>query len=212
MLLYDLYLLIICIICSYGWYKSIPQQNHIYKSFIFLLFIDIFTSFLFYIFDIFFGKLVIIINIIYLILLYFIYILSKIKSDKINKKNICLVFYKPKNITNSLKFVLSSFGILINGKLYQMRYEAQTLQERDYTNEYIYNKYLIVDTKFNYKNLKEGWKEDLLKQKRKSFYGLFRLNCLKSCKNVLKQIKGFEYNNEILPSIYLLKLKLRKKI
>ena len=212
MLLYDLYLLMICIICSYGWYRTIPQQNHIYKSFIFLLFIYILTNFLFYIFDVYFCELVIIINLIYLILVYFIYIISKIKSDKINKKNICLVFYKPKNITSSLKFVLSSFGLLINGKLYQMRYESETLQERDYTNEYIYNKYLVIDTKFNYKNLRDGWKEDLLKQKRKTFYGLFRLNCLKSCKNVLKQIKGFEYNNEILPSIYLLKLKLRKKI
>lgn len=212
MLLYNLYLLIICIICSYGWYRTIPQQNHIYKSFIFLLFIYILTNFLFYIFDVYFCELVIIINLIYLILVYFIYIISKIKSDKINKKNICLVFYKPKNITSSLKFVLSSFGLLINGKLYQMRYESETLQERDYTNEYIYNKYLVIDTKFNYKNLRDGWKEDLLKQKRKTFYGLFRLNCLKSCKNVLKQIKGFEYNNEILPSIYLLKLKLRKKI
>ena len=196
MLLYDLYLLIICIICSYGWYRTIPQQNHIYKSFIFLLFIYILTNFLFYIFDVYFCELVIIINLIYLILVYFIYIISKIKSDKINKKNICLVFYKPKNITSSLKFVLSSFGLLINGKLYQMRYESETLQERDYTNEYIYNKYLVIDTKFNYKNLRDGWKEDLLKQKRKTFYGLFRLNCLKSCKNVLKQIKGFEFMKE----------------
>lgn len=212
MFLYNFYLLIICIICSYGWYNTIPQQNHIYKSFIFLLFIYILNNFLFFVFNIYFGKLIIIINIIYLILVYFIYVLSKIKSDKINKKNVCLVFYKPKNITTSLKFVLSSFGLLINGKLYQMRYEKETLQERDYTNEYIYNKYLVIDTKFSYKNLKEGWKEELLKQKRKTFYGLFRLNCLKSCKNVLKQIKGFEYNNEILPSIYLLKLKLSKKI
>lgn len=147
-----------------------------------------------------------------------IYLCFVLKSDKLNKNNVCLVFYKPKR--NFYKFIknlcngcLFSSGLVIGNKLYQMRKENKTLQERDYTEEYISNKYLIIDTKFNISSLCGDYRDNLLKQKARQLKTLFiRKNCLRSLRFVLNQIKGFEYKGEILPILYLIKLKKTKKI
>lgn len=147
-----------------------------------------------------------------------IYLCFVLKSDKLNKNNVCLVFYRPKR--NFYKFIknlcngcLFSSGLVIGNKLYQMRKENKTLQERDYTEEYIKDKYLIIDTKFNINFLCGDYRDNLLKQKARQLKTLFiRKNCLRSLRFVLNQIKGFEYKGEILPILYLLKLKKTKKI
>lgn len=142
-----------------------------------------------------------------------IYLCFAIKSDNLNKDNVCLVFYRPKH--NLYKFVknlfngcLFSSGLIIGDKLYQMRKEAKTLQRRDYTKEYITNKYLIIDTNFKIKNLQNNWEQSILSQKARQLKTLFlRKNCLRSLKTVLNQIKNFEYKGELLPIFYLLKIK-----
>ena len=147
-----------------------------------------------------------------------IYLCCVLKSDKLNKNNVCLVFYRPKR--NFYKFIknlcngcLFSSGLVIDDKLYQMRKENTTLQERDYTEEYISNKYLIIDTKFSVKSLYGDYKDYLLKQKARQLKTFFvRKNCLRSLRFVLQQIKGFEYKGEILPILYLLRLLKNKKI
>ena len=142
-----------------------------------------------------------------------IYLCFVIKSDNLNTENVCLVFYRPtkdflKFVKNLFNGCLFSSGLVIGDKLYQMRKEAKTLQKRDYTKEYITNKYLIIDTNFKAKNLQNNWEQSILSQKTRQLKTLFfKKNCLRSLKTVLNQIKNFEYKGELLPIFYLLKIK-----
>ncbi len=145
---------------------------------------------------------------------------SYIKSDKINDDNVCIIFYKPKKIKQFLFSIFglsySSAGLVINRHIYQMRYEAQTLQEipfKEGTEEYLREKYLIVDTGFKYKDLKGNWKENLLSQsaRQKATWNL-RFNCLRSLRFVLNQIPGYKYHGEIFPCLYLFKMKVARLV
>ena len=62
-----------------------------------------------------------------------IYLCFTIKSNKLNKDNVCLVFYRPKKdllkfIKNLFNGCLFSSGLVIGDKLYQMRKENKTLR------------------------------------------------------------------------------------
>ena len=157
-----------------------------------------------------------------LFLLFFLYCkcFSYIKSDEINDDNVCIIFYKPKKIKQFLLSIFglsySSAGLVINRHIYQMRYEAQTLQEipfKEGTEEYLKEKYLIVDTGFKYKDLKGNWKENLLSQsaRQKATWNL-RFNCLRSLRFVLNQIPGYKYHGEIFPCLYLFRMKVARLV
>lgn len=153
-------------------------------------------------------------------LLFFLYAkcFSYIKSDEINDENVCLIFYKPKKLKQFFLTIFglsySSAGLVINRNIYQMRYEAETLQEipfKEGTVEYLKEKYLIIDTGFKSKNLKGDWRGNLLSQNARQKYTWYlRFNCLRSLKFVLNQIPGYEYNFEyIFPCLYLYELKIK---
>ena len=195
------------------------EYKHLILSAVNIFFIiDIFFSFLNYIFNINYSIYYIIQS---LFLFYFLFckLFSYIKSDEINNNNVLIIFYKPKKIK---QFILSIFGLsyssaglIINKNIYQMRYEAKTLQKIPFTDKtlnYLKEKYLIIDTGFNFKNLNGDWEKNLLSQharQKRTFY--FRFNCLRSLRYVLNQIKGYEYKSEyIFPCIYLLILKIKK--
>jgi len=139
------------------------------------------------------------------------YLCTTLKSDKLNKENVCLVFYMPKYnpvsfIKNLFNGCLLSSGLIIGDKLYQMRKECTSLQERDYTKKYIKEKYLVIDTKFKVADLKGNWRENLLSQKARQFKTLFiRKNCLRSLRFVLNQINKWDYKGEIFPFLYLIR-------
>lgn len=157
-----------------------------------------------------------------LFLLFFLYCkcFSYMKSDEINDDNVCIIFYKPKKIKQFLLSIFglsySSAGLVINRHIYQMRYEAETLQEipfKEGTEEYLREKYLIVDTGFKYKDLKGNWKENLLSQpaRQKATWNL-RFNCLRSLRFVLNQIPGYKYHGEIFPCLYLFRMKVARLV
>lgn len=141
-----------------------------------------------------------------------IYLCFLYKSDRLHKENVYIVFYKPRR--NIFKFIknlfngcLFSSGLIIGDKLYQMRKENNTLQERNYTIKYIYDKYLVINTGFKTCDLKKNWRKKLLQQKARQLKTLYlRKNCLRSLRFVLNQINNFKYNGEVLPIIYLYKL------
>ena len=145
---------------------------------------------------------------------------SYIKSDEINDDNVCIIFYKPKKIKQFLLSIFglsySSAGLVINRHIYQMRYEAETLQEipfKEGTKEYLREKYLIIDTGFKYKDLKGNWKENLLSQsaRQKATWNL-RFNCLRSLRFVFNQIPGYKYHGEIFPCLYLFRMKVARLV
>lgn len=154
-------------------------------------------------------------------LLFFLYCkcFSYIKSDEINDENVCLIFYKPKKLKQFLYSMAglsySSAGLVINKNIYQMRYEAETLQEipfKEETREYLKERYLIIDTGFKWQDLKGDWRSNLLSQsaRQKKTWNL-RFNCLRSLRFVLNQIPGYEYKNEIIcPCMYLYELKINR--
>jgi len=131
----------------------------------------------------------------------------EVKSDKINPKNLNLLFYKPRTIKQLLLSIpgkpVSSCGAIID-KLYQHRYDHSTMQELEYDEKDIYEKYVVVDTGYPIKDITKKQINNLLKQKARQPKTLWlRLNCLRSFKDILKDIKGYEYKGEVLPSIYL---------
>lgn len=145
---------------------------------------------------------------------------SSIKSDDLNNKNVCLIFYKPKKLKQFLLSVFglsySSAGLVIGGRIYQMRYEAGALQEipfKDGTEEYLREKYLIIDTGFKSCDLRGDWRGELLSQRARQARTLYlRFNCLRSLRFVLNQIPRFKYYGEVFPCLYLLRLKVVKII
>lgn len=145
---------------------------------------------------------------------------SSIKSDELNSENVCLIFYKPKKLKQFLLCVFglsySSAGLVIGGRIYQMRYEAGALQEipfKDGTEEYLREKYLIIDTGFKSCDLRGDWRSELLSQRARQARTLYlRFNCLRSLRFVLNQIPGFKYYGEVFPCLYLSRLKVVKII
>ena len=82
-----------------------------------------------------------------------------IKGDKINKKNINLIFYKPTTLKQTSYSLpaepVASFG-MIAGKLYQARYDSPTIQERDFNKKDIEEKYIVIDTGYPISKLTNG--------------------------------------------------------
>lgn len=183
-----------------------------FKSLAFLLTLDTVLTVINYTFNI-NSNLVILIENIFMYYFFFVRIISNIKSDKINKQNVCLIFYYPRHLK---QFVLAmpginvaSAGLILGDDLFQLRKEFNTIQKLTYTEDYIYSKYLVINTGFPISELKGDWESELLKQKARQPKTLWlRLNCLRSLRFVLNQIENFKYKGEILPCIYLLRLKL----
>lgn len=147
--------------------------------------------------------------------------IENVDVNDINKDYIYLIFYKPQKISQFLLtmpgLTYSSAGLLVNRNdatyLYQMRYENDTLQKRRLLNKEYLNKYLIIKTDLKTSVLTRKLEYDLLNQKARQAGTLFmRFNCLRCFKELLNQSKIFKYKNEILPCLYLLRLKLTGKI
>lgn len=129
-----------------------------------------------------------------------------LKSDKINKSNVMLAFYKSKTFFQKLKGKICSMTLIIGDYLYQFRRGEKFIKKRTYTKEYLKEKYILKDTGFKVKDLKGNWEENLLKQKARDWDRLFiRLRCVKAFKVVLNQLpKKWNYKiGDFLSSIYL---------
>ena len=184
-----------------------------FKSLAFLLTLDTILTVINYTFNI-NSNLVILIENIFMYYFFFGRIISNIKSDKINKQNVCLIFYYPKHLK---QFVLAmpginvvSAGLILGEDLFQLKKEFNTIQKLTYTEDYIYSKYIVIDTGFPISELKGDWECELLKQKARQPRTLwFRLNCLNTLEFVINQIPDYKFKYETLPSIYLLKLKIK---
>ena len=198
-------------------FNSLRQEQYILKSFSLFVIINIILTFI----NVFFS----VNNGFYYssqtIILYYLFlckITSNVKQDCINKKKVFIIFYKPKTLKQILLSMFglsySSAGILVfkDGKyyIYQMRYENKTLQKRELKNKQYLEKYLIIKTDIKSSELNNQIENILLQQKarqKKTFY--LRFNCLRSLRFILNKSNTFNYNGEIFPSIYLLKLKLK---
>lgn len=135
-----------------------------------------------------------------------------IKSDELDKKHVCLVFYKPKKVSQYIPSLfgasVASFGMIIGDDLYQLRRNKQTIQRCRYTKKYIKDNYLILNTKYPIMRISKKDIEILLQQTARQPKTLFlRINCLRSFRHILNKIKGYEYKGEVLPSIYLKRIK-----
>ena len=132
------------------------------------------------------------------------------KSDKLNKKNVILAFYKPITFSQKIKAYIGginvcSISLLIENKLYQFRKKEKYMQERNYTLRYL-KKYILIDTDFKIKDLKGKWKSSLLSQKARNWDRLFiRLRCVKALGPVINQLgEKWKYRyGDLLSSIYL---------
>ena len=183
-------------------FNSFSHDNYILKAFCLFLIIKQTFIFLNYIYDVNFGLYFICQNIV-LYYIMFVKIFSKIENARLNKKNIYLIFYKPKTLKQNLLCLLGlsyvSCGLLIYGKkekkyfIYQMRYENKVLQKRILQDKNIEN--IILQQKA---------------RQRKTLY--LRFNCLRSLRFILNKSDKFKYKGEILPCFYLLRLKIKKII
>ena len=136
----------------------------------------------------------------------------KFESSDVNSKNVCLGFYKVKSFSQIFKssgaYPVCSMCLFINNKMYRYQRAGKTLQERDYTKEYVEKSYIVIDTGFKSKKLKGDWRTELLKEKARDYDRLWlRFRCVKSLKYVLKQLpKKWRYEfTDLLSSIYLIK-------
>lgn len=201
-------------------FNSFSQENYILKAFSLFLIINQTFTFLNYIYDVNVG-LYFICQSIVLYYIMFAKIFSKIENAKLNKKNIYLIFYKPKTLKQNLLCLLglsyASCGLLMyNNKekkylIYQMRYESKILQKRILQDKNYLKKYLIVKTDIKIEDFTKDIENTILQQKarqRKTLY--LRFNCLRSLRFILNKSKKFKYSGEILPCLYLLKLKIKK--
>ena len=133
-----------------------------------------------------------------------------VDSDEISKNTVCLVFYKPKTfkqyITSTLGLPFSSVGAIIKSNIYIMEYGKSTIQEKKYDEDKIKERYLVIDTKVNVKDV-QNIIPFLLKQRARQFKTLYlRYNCLRGLIPLLN-IMGYKwkYRGEVFPSIYLKK-------
>lgn len=198
-------------------FNSLRQEQYILKSFALFVIINIILTFI----NIFFSVNNGFYYSMQTIILYYLFlckITSNVKQDYINKKNVFIIFYKPKTLKQILLSMFglsySSAGILVfkDGKyyIYQMRYENKTLQKRELKNKQYLDKYLLIKTDIKSSQFNNQIENILLQQKarqKKTFY--LRINCLRSLRFILNKSNTFNYNGEIFPSIYLLKLKLK---
>lgn len=133
-----------------------------------------------------------------------------IKGDKINKKNINFIFYRPNTLKQTAYSIpaepVASFG-MIAGKLYQARYDCTTIQELSYNKKDIEEKYIVIDSGYPISMVTKEDITKLLKQKARQPKTLFlRLNCLRSFRHILNKLDGFELEGEWLPSYFLKKI------
>jgi len=130
-----------------------------------------------------------------------------IKSDKINRKNICFVFRKPKKLNEYLKSIAgsytSSFGMIIDNNIFQLRKRFGSIQCNRYKESYIYNNYIVYDTGISINTLtKEDIKKLLSNKARRLKTLFFRINCLVCFKDVLNKI-GLGYGWRFLPCLFM---------
>ena len=87
-----------------------------------------------------------------------------------------------------------------------------TIKKVSYTNSYIYNNYIVVDTGLPIELVTKKDIEILLKQKARQVKILWlRLNCLRSFRHILNKMPGYGYKGELLPGIYLRRVYENKK-
>lgn len=161
--------------------------------------------------------------IILLLIFYYIscsFLTKNLNNDLIdrNSNHIYYLCYKKRTKTFCM-FLRSCLGIhvcssalIINNKLYRLKKNKEYMQAEDFTLDYIYNKYYVLNTGYTTNDLSNDWEVKLLKQKRIRENEFFKsCNCLKSCGVVLNQLKGFEIGKQKFTSIYMLKLIATKK-
>jgi len=130
----------------------------------------------------------------------------------INKKNVNLIFYKPRTLFQKFKasfgYPVCSMGLLIGDYAYRFRKGHKYLQEIFCDDdERLMKKYFVIDSKFPVNKLKGEWRRELLQQKARQFDRLWiRLRCVKSLKYVLNQLPSkWHYKGDLLASVYLRK-------
>lgn len=113
-------------------YKALNIKYFKIRALLVLLIIDFIFSILNYLLNVNIG-IYYCIQSFYLLFALYCKCFSYIKSNEINDENVCLIFYKPKKFKQFLYSIgglsYSSAGLVINKHIYQMRYEAKTLQE-----------------------------------------------------------------------------------
>ena len=133
-----------------------------------------------------------------------------IESDKINRKNVCHLFRKPRTFIQFLTSLFGaptcSFGSLI-GDLFQLRRGYKTIQRIKCKDSYIEENYYVKDTGYPISKISQEDINILLEQRARQPNTLWlRLNCLRSFRHILNQIPGYECNKQILPSMFLRRL------
>lgn len=137
-----------------------------------------------------------------------------LKSDKITKSGIYLIFFKPKTF---FQYFISLFGLpyasmgsIINGKVYRLKHNKSNIICSIINKRYIENNYHIVkvgDIK-NINNIKDV-EEELLKQSAYSPKRLFtRTNCVESQKPLLDNLNKkwhTKYIFDFIPAVYIYK-------
>lgn len=210
--------LIYTIIFSYIAYKKTNQNEYILKNICFIYLVGSLITLIFYLFNIYLNIYTCIISILFIKFVYNTLRCYNLKSDKLNKKHLFIAFYKSKSLDMSIKSIgngLASICFLFcqenNYYFYQFRLGKEYMQkiplDKNKMDEYL-KKYVLINTKYEVKNLESNFEEIILKRRRKTLKGLWRLNCLLSMKETLNKIKGFEVRfYEFLPCIYINRIK-----
>jgi hypothetical protein len=135
-----------------------------------------------------------------------------IKSDKINHEHVNLIFYKPVTFKQMFfgtwGFSVASFGAIIGDTLYQFKRNSDVIKRVSYDSKKIKQRYITIDTGYPISKVTNKQIAKLIRQRARQPKTLWlRLNCLRSFRHILKDIKGYEYKGEILPSIYLRRIR-----
>lgn len=133
-----------------------------------------------------------------------------IKSNKLNKEDVFLAFYK-KNKTCKQKIIalfgypVSSIAVVIGDDMYQIRFGYKRVQKIS-VKKRNKNNYIFINTKYKIKDLEGEWEKEILNQKASGIDTLFiRLRCVRSLRCFLAQLpRKWHYRfGDLLPSIYL---------
>jgi len=202
-------------IIFYFLYKRTQQYNYIRKNILFILLLSNLLSLFNYIINLQFNFIHLLILSYLIKILFNHYKYKNIKSDKLNKINLFIASYKSKNLQMSLKsnpgFPIASACFLYykddNFYFLQFRLGKEYMQkiplDKNKRKKYM-EKYVLVNTKYKVSELENNFEEEVLKKRRKTLKGLWRLNCLLSMKDTLNKLKGFEVRfYEFLPCIYI---------
>lgn len=153
-----------------------------------------------------------------------VYQLSKIyniKSDKLSKKNVCILFYKSDNRFKIIDFIFGLFGVnsssvavCVGEYVYQLKHNKSTLQKISINNIDI-SKYIIIDTCVLISKIKIDDSKLLQEKARKPISLWLRLNCVRCVKPLLNQLGGvysYRFMDWIAPVYLARRLKWKKTI